>query len=203
MQHTFQRDDSLLRSTRRQKRRMSVAWFILLIIMSLLTGCDLSQPPTTAPSAQPSPVPAPPAYATMEPKRWLGGSDPHATFQLPGTTFDVRVAVHPTQGWPAVAVLQRFNEGSDPIQAFVRVLNPQSGQWSAAQQVDTGESSNGMDRFGAALVGITGDGVVHAVWGGSDGEATSPDAGGIWTSASSDYGTTHRALLRPEQDRSE
>ena len=97
----------------------------------------------------------------MEPKRWLGGSDPHATFQLPGTTFDVRVAVHPTQGWPAVAVLQRFNEGSDPIQAFVRVLNPQSGQWSAAQQVDIGDSSNGMDRFGAALVGITGD--VHRI----------------------------------------
>ena len=41
-----------------------------------------------------------------------------------------------------------------------------------------------------ALVGITGDSVVHAVWGGSDGDPTSPDAGGIWTSTSSDYGTT-------------
>ena len=152
MQHTIQRDNRLLRSTRQWKRWRSVAGLILLIVLSLLTGCDLSQPPTTAPSAQPSPVPAPPAYATMEPKRWLGGSDPYATFQLPGVTFDVRVAVHPTQGWPAVAVMQRFNEGSDPIQAFVRVLNPQSGQWSTAQQVDTGESSNGMDRFGAALV---------------------------------------------------
>jgi hypothetical protein len=34
----------------------------------------------------------------MEPKRWLGGSDPYATFQLPGVTFDVRVAVHPSKG---------------------------------------------------------------------------------------------------------
>jgi hypothetical protein len=32
----------------------------------------------------------------MEPKRWLGGSDPQAAFQLPGVTFDVRAAVHPT-----------------------------------------------------------------------------------------------------------
>src|SRR5829696_7776898 len=32
MQHSFQRDDCLLRSTRRRKRRPSVAWFILLIV---------------------------------------------------------------------------------------------------------------------------------------------------------------------------
>jgi hypothetical protein len=56
----------------------------------------------------------------------------------------VHVAVHPTQGRPVVAVLQRFNEGNDPIQSFVRVLNPQSGQWSAAQQVHIGDSSNGI-----------------------------------------------------------
>jgi hypothetical protein len=174
-------------------RLVTRCWLLMLFITSGLAGCNLSQPPSAEQPVQPSPVPAPSAYPTMEPKRWLGGSDPHATFQLPGVTFDVRVAVHPTQGWPAVAVLQRFNEGSDPIQAFVRVLNPHTGQWSAAQQVDIGESSNGMDRFGAALVGITGDGVVHAVWGGSDGESTSPDAGGVWTSMSSDYGVTWSA----------
>jgi hypothetical protein len=126
----------------------------------------------------------------MEPRRWLGGSDPHAAFQLPGVSFDVRVAVHPIQGWPAVAVLQRFNEGSDPIQAFVRAFNPHTGQWGAAQQVDIGESSNGMDRFGAALVGITGNDEIHAVWGASD------DEGGIWTSMSADYGASWSAPHR-------
>jgi hypothetical protein len=196
MYHTLHHDDTLVRLTIGRKLLTSVSWLILLIVISTLTGCDLNQPPSAAQPVQPSPVPAPPAYPTMEPKRWLGGSDPHATFQLPGVTFDVRVAVHPTQGWPAVAVLQRFNEGSDPIQAFVRVLNPQSGQWGAAQQVDIGDSSNGMDRFGAALVGITGDSVIHAVWGGSDGEPSSPDAGGVWTSMSSDYGVTWSAPQR-------
>jgi hypothetical protein len=168
----------------------------LCVVLLLLAGCGSLQPPTAGQPLWPSPVPAPPAYPTMEPRRWLGGSDPHATFQLPGVTFDVHVAVHPTQGWPAVAVLQRYNEGSDPIQAFVRVLNPQTGQWSAAQQVDIGAASNGMDRFGSALVGITGDGVVHAVWGGSDAEPTSPDAGGIWTSESRDYGASWSAPQR-------
>jgi hypothetical protein len=170
-------------------------WLLTLLALLFLASCGLVPPPVGSP-VWPTPIPAPPVYPTMEPKRWLGGSDPHATFQLPGVTFDVRVAVHPTEGWPAVAVMQRFNEGSEPIQAFVRVLNPQSGQWSAAQQVDIGESSNGMDRFGAALIGITGDSVVHAVWGGSDGEPTSPDAGGVWTSMSSDYGTTWSAPQR-------
>jgi hypothetical protein len=86
MHHTFQLDDSLLRSTRRRKRRTGAAWFILLIVMSLLTGCDLNQPPTTAQPAQPSPVPAPPAYPTMEPKHWLGGSDPR---DLPAARCDI------------------------------------------------------------------------------------------------------------------
>jgi hypothetical protein len=165
MGYRIERDISLIRPLKQWPTRFTMRfWLLALLVTSGLAGCDRSLPPSAVQPVQPSPIPAPPAYPTMEPKRWLGGSDPHATFQLPGTTFDVRVAVHPTQSWPAVAVLQRFSEGSDPIQAFVRVLDPQSGQWSAAQQVDIGASSNGMDRFGAALVGITGDGVVHAVW---------------------------------------
>jgi hypothetical protein len=47
-----------------------------------------------------------------------------------------------------------------------------------------------MDRMGSALIGITGDAVVHAVWGGSDAN------GGIWTSASRDYGATWSAPQR-------
>lgn len=179
----------------RRGRRWGRCWLWFLFAGMVLAGCGITAPsagqvPTSVP------VPAPPPYPTMEPRRWLGGSDPHATVQLPGTALDVHLAVHPTQGWPAVAILQRFAEGADPIQAFVRVLNPHTGQWSAAQQVDIGESSNGMDRFGSALVGITGDGVVHAVWGGSDAPPSDPSSGGIWTSASADYGVTWSAPAR-------
>lgn len=154
----------------------------LIILLSLaLAACGMQPPAAEQP---PTPLPAPPPYPTMEPRRWLGGSDPQAVFQLPGTTFDLHLAVHPTQGWPAVAIVQRFSESREPIQAFVRVLNPRTRVWSAAQQVDIGASSNGMDRFGSALVGITGDGQVHAVWGSSDAE------GGLWTSTSADYGAS-------------
>ncbi len=179
-------------SPRRDHRgcRPILGWPWLLLVMTLLAGCSVTPPPATGAPRWPSPVPAPPPYPTMEPRRWLGGSDPHATMQLPGVALELHLAVHPTQGWPAVSVLQRFNEGATPMQAFVRVLNPHTGQWSAAQQVDTGASSNGMDRFGSALVGITGDQVVHAVWGASDGD------GGIWTSASSDYGASWSAPQR-------
>src|SRR5689334_5597670 len=120
-------------------------WVALILLTFMLVACTLDGSGAGQSQAGPSPIPAPPAYPTMEPRRWLGGSDPHPPFQLPGVTFDVHLAVHPTQGWPAVAVLQRLNGSSDPIEAFVRVLNPHTGQWSAAQQVDIGSSSNGMD----------------------------------------------------------
>jgi hypothetical protein len=155
----------------------------LLLVCILLASCSVRAPKAGS-SARPTPVPAPPPYPTMEPRRWLGGSDPHATLQLPGVALDVHIAVHPTEGWPAIAVLQRFNEGATPMQALVRVLNPHTGRWSIGQQVDTGASSNGLDAFGSALIGITGDHTVHAVWGGSD------DGGSIWTSMSSDYGAS-------------
>src|SRR4051794_32781535 len=117
----------------------TLRYLLWLCLLLLLASCGLTPPPTGSP-VWPTPVPAPPAYPTMEPRRWLGGSDPRATFQLPGVTLDLHMAVHPTQGWPAVAVQQRFNESSDPIQSFIRVLNPHTGQWSAAQQVDVGQS---------------------------------------------------------------
>src|SRR5690349_18907676 len=85
---------------------------ILLALALLLLASCTAQPPSGTVTPR-SPVPAPPPYPTMEPRRWLGGSDPRATIQLPGSTLDIHVAVHPTQGWPAIAVLQRFNESRD------------------------------------------------------------------------------------------
>ena len=90
------------------------------------------------------------------------------TLQLPGHTYRLKIAVHPTEGWPVVGIMQRFSESSDPIQSFVRVFNPRSNKWGAAQQVDIGESSNGQDRFGSTVVGVTGDSAVHVVYGASD-----------------------------------
>src|SRR5688500_13218651 len=100
---TGNRQGGIMRAARKQQQRNMVirAWWLWLLTLLLLTSCGLAPPPA-GPPVWPTPVPPPPAYPTMEPKRWLGGSDPHATFQLPGTTFDVHLAVHPTQGWPAV-----------------------------------------------------------------------------------------------------
>src|SRR4051812_42106646 len=97
MLHSIQRDNNFVYSTLRQRALLVVrSWLILIMVISTFTGCDLSQPPSAVPPAQPSPITAPAPYPTMEPKRWLGGSDPQATFQLPGVTFDVRAAVSPT-----------------------------------------------------------------------------------------------------------
>jgi hypothetical protein len=135
----------------------------------------------------PTPAPARSPYPTQEPKLRQGGSDEQTTIQLPGRTYALSLAVHPTEGWPVVGIMQRFSESADPIQSFVRVYNPHAKQWGPAQQVDIGESSNGQDRNGSIVVGITGDRTVHVVWGGSD-RAADGSEGGLWTSSSADYG---------------
>jgi len=116
----------------------------------------------------PTPAPQPPPYPTQAPKLRQGGSDMQTMLQLPGHTYGLTIAVHPTEGWPVVGIMQRFSESSDPIQSFVRVFNPRSNTWGPAQQVDIGESSNGQDRFSSTVVGVTGDGAVHVVYGASD-----------------------------------
>jgi hypothetical protein len=116
----------------------------------------------------PTPAPPPPPYPTQDPKLRQGGSDQQNTIQLPGHTYRLKLAVHPTEGWPVVGIMQRFSESSDPIQSFVRVFNPLANTWGPAQQVDVGESSNGQDRFGSTVIGITGDRAVHVVYGASD-----------------------------------
>jgi hypothetical protein len=115
----------------------------------------------------------------------MSSSDTQTTFRLPGRAYQLDIAVHPTENWPAVAMMQAFNLTTDPMAVYVRVFNPLSRRWGVAQQVDTGESSAGHDRFGAIVVGITGDRAVHAVWGASDDALHS-----LWTSSSTDYGAT-------------
>jgi hypothetical protein len=140
----------------------------------------------------PTPVPPPPPYPSMEPRRWVGGSAEQTTLHLPGSVYALDLAVHPSEGWPVVGVIQR--SWGTPIHAYVRVYNPQTQQWGVAQQIDTGESSIGMDRFGSLAVGVIGDRTVFAAWGASDrvlnddgSWRTTPD---LWASASTDYGAT-------------
>lgn len=140
----------------------------------------------------PTPVPPRPPYATREPDLRQGGSGDQTVFQLPGRTYRLKLAVHPTEGWPAVAIMTRNGLFREPIQSFVRVFNPQAKKWGAARQVDTGASSNGHDRFGSTVVGITGDNAIHAAWGSSDKdfEDNDPPSSYIWGSTSTDYGVS-------------
>ena len=69
------------------------------------------------------------------------------TIQLPGHTYRLKIAVHPTEGWPVVGIMQRFSESADPIQSFVRVFNGRSNKWGPAQQVDIGRRHVPLDLF--------------------------------------------------------
>ena len=142
-------------------------------------------PPQPGETAAPWPTrfPTSPPFPTMEPNPVLTGSDTQASMHLPGHLYGLDLAVHPTEGWPAVVAVSRFVASADPMQVFVRVYNPHTATWNVAQQLDIGASSLGMDRFGDAVVGITGDRTVHVVWGSSDeGQQR------IWTSQSTDFG---------------
>lgn len=132
----------------------------------------------------PTPIPAPKPYPTMvaELPQNTGGLE--TAFALPGRIYQLDLAVHPTENWPAVAVMHRQSLLDEPIQLYVRVFDPVSKRWGIAQQVDVGDSSAGRDPNGFIAVAISGDRTVHAVWGASDAD------GGLWTSASRDFGAT-------------
>jgi hypothetical protein len=160
------------------------------------TGTPTATPwPTATRAATTTP------YPTQEPKLRQGGSDMQTTLQLPGHTYRLKIAVHPTEGWPVVGIMQRFSESADPIQSFVRVFNPRSNKWGPAQQVDIGDSSNGQDRFGSTVVGVTGDGAVHVVYGASDMDFSDGDPPTyLWTRSSTDYGATWSPPRRIARD---
>lgn len=143
----------------------------------------------------PTPVPPPPPFPTMEPRPWQTGADLQTTLHLPNTVLTVDIATHPTENWPAVAsVVWSGTDDSDRV--FVSVFDPRSGTWSSARQVDIGPSAIGRYTRTVAIA-ITGDRVVHAVWGMSDpdfGDNDPPSA--IWTSRSANYGETWSAPER-------
>jgi len=118
-----------------------------------------------------------------------GGSGQKTTLQLPEVVLTTDIAVHPTEGWPAVAAAV-WSGNDNPERAFVSVLNPTTRTWTPAHQVDIGPAALG--RYTRTIeVAITGDGVVHAVWGMSapDFRDNDPPAG-VWAAASHDYGAS-------------
>lgn len=132
----------------------------------------------------PTPVPPAPPYPTRAPRPHQEGSAEQNTLTLPGQIYQIDMAVHPTENWPVIGAMQRWNLSTDPAMVVVRVYNPVARRWGAAQQVDIGVSSVGHNPFATIAVGVTGDRTVLAAWGNSDRD------GGIWTSSSTNYGTT-------------
>jgi hypothetical protein len=146
------------------------------------------QPGETA-VAWPTPVPPPPPFPTMEPRPWQTGADLKTTLHLPNTVLTVDIATHPTENWPAVASVV-WSGTDDPDRVLVSVFDPRSGTWSSARQVDIGPSAIGRYTRTVAIA-ITGDRIVHAVWGMSDPDFSDNDPpSGIWTSSSADFGET-------------
>ena len=137
----------------------------------------------------PTPLPAPPPFPTMEETRSGGGSGQKQTLQLPETILHVDSTTHPTEGWPAVAA-SVWSGNDNPERAFVSVLNPATRTWTPAHQVDIGPAALG--RYTRTIeVAITGDGVVHAVWGMSDPDFSDNDPpSGVWAAESRDYGAS-------------
>jgi hypothetical protein len=137
----------------------------------------------------PTPVPAEPPFPTMIDTHAGGSSGQRTTLQLPEIVLTTDIAVHPTEGWPAVAAAV-WSGNDNPERAFVSVYNPNTRTWTPAHQVDIGASALG--RYTRTVeVAITGDGVVHAVWGMSDPDFSDNDPpSGVWAAESHDYGMT-------------
>lgn len=147
----------------------------------------------------PTPVPAQPPYPTMQDARAGGSSGLKTTLQLPEVVLTIDIATHPTEGWAAIGAAV-WSGNDNPERAYVSVLNPQTRTWTPAHQVDIGPSALG--RYTRTVqVAITGDGVVHAVWGMSDPDFTDNDPpAGVWTAESHDYGMRWSAPQRLGDD---
>ena len=164
----------------------------LLILLTVAAACSPT-PPT--PYVPPPVSGGGPAFPTQLPRIELGGSDQVMTMRLPGKIDALDLAVHPISGWPAVIAWQHWSLSTDGVAAFARIYNPKARRWGPALQVDLGPTGNGADRFASAVIGITGDSAVHAVWGASD-----EGSAGLWTSTSTDYGETWSAAQRIATD---
>jgi hypothetical protein len=114
------------------------------------------------------------------------------TLQLPTKVLTIDLAVHPGEGWPAVAsVVWSGNE--DPDRVVVSVLHPATQQWSSVRQVDLGPARIGRYQRTVA-VAISPDRVVSVVWAMSDPDFRDNDPpAGMWLARSHDFGQSWSA----------
>jgi hypothetical protein len=168
---------------RTRLRRASVL-LLLLVFVSLITAA-CGQPVAESPDDRPEPDPPPTAAASRFPTARPSDAQVRhgitTLLHLSGI-LDVRIAVHPTQSWPAVGASHRVFD--IPIQAYYRVFHPTTNAWGDVVGLDTGVTENGDDPNASNLVAITGEQTVHAVWGPAD--ATD----GVYHAISTDRGVT-------------
>ena len=164
--------------------------YALFGVLLLLTGCV--RPPA---ALQPTALAPPLAYPTYEALPWQLGSDRAITLLLPSAVIALDLAVHPTDGWPAVAAVV-WSGDDDPERVMLSVYQPHVRRWSSAHQVDLGPSRIGRYQRTVA-VGISGDGTIHVLWGMSDPHVGTGDPpAGLWASRSDDFGATWAAPVR-------
>jgi hypothetical protein len=139
--------------------------------------------PTLAP--WPTPIPTEPPHPTRPVVLEQAESDPRTVMRLPGVILSLDMAVHPTEGWPAIATVRWPFPGQDAREVYVSVFNP-AGGWGASRSIDVGGSSLGNDAQSGAHIGVTGDRNVHVVYGADDAR----NGWTIWTRESTDLGQT-------------
>ncbi len=142
--------------------------------------------PGATPIPWPTSLPTQPPYPTRAAHSRVMGHQALTTMELPGGVDQLDLAVHPTENWPVVGMVHAPGLSDAPQTAMVRVLNPTTGRWGTAQQIDTGAAAIGPGGYGGLAVAVTGDGIVHAVWGRQT----------LWHGQSRDYGKTWET---PEQ----
>jgi hypothetical protein len=130
-------------------------------------------------------------HPTQRPIISNGGSPLLTLLDMPSLDH-VALAVHPAEGWAAVASDwpddQNGSDGGPSHRIFVRVFNPHAHAWGIAQQVNPPPAEDGNGLAAGVALAITGDGTVHVVWGGA---FTSGNP--VWYAQSRDDGTTWSA----------
>lgn len=146
-------------------------WWIWCL---MLCACGTPTPPK---AATPTTPPAQPQPALV---RGSGGAQ-HTIFELAERIHSIDLAAHPRETWAAVGLTHRFQLTDNPLTAYIRVYDPQSGVWRPTFQLDTGATRHGFREAGVSVT-IADDQQITSFWGG-----TPPD-GSLWSRTSHDRG---------------
>jgi hypothetical protein len=130
-------------------------------------------------------------YPTQQARERGGGSVPQTVLRVPSAALSLDLAVHPGDGWPAVAAIDVPLISRDGARVYGRVFNPLKRRWGPAQTLDVGAGRLGDTLFRSVAVAVAADGTVHAVWG-----VTPYPALEIYHSLSRDHGETWSAPER-------